>query len=251
MKRFLPILCLLALAFPVHRSALAQAQPERAPSDGPLSVALKVGMSFEDARALLLGYGYQLIAYDATEPGKLTEGLIDTGLLSALNHFQVRERAFLDEGEGAGQSFLLGAHEDRRLVVGFVDDVARAILQRRVATVRGGASPFDSSRLLPIRSQMAALTRACVAAPIKRDRYSNRFELAGRCHGGQAFIRYRPEKEMMELLVVGGAGAAAPVDSEKPKVTKPGEVLWQKKIGDEDAPGGVKIRTNVPPEKQR
>ena len=230
---------ILVLAAPSY----AQEAAPTAAVSGPLPSSVRVGVSLDAIRLQLGGGGYTLELLDAKSPGQLTDGLLDTGLLASINHFQIDDHPFLDEGQGAGQSFLIATRPGEQLIIGFVREVSRAILQKRVANVARGADPFNPERLSPIKSQLASLVQVCAAAPIKRDRYANRFEFLGNCYGGKGYVRYRPELAQVALLVVGGASAVPAAKPESGEAPKPGDILWEKKFGDETAPGAVEIKT--------
>lgn len=242
---------LLAASTPAHGQDAASV-----PSvSGPLPSGVRVGASLDAIRLQLGGGGYKVELLDAKSPGQLTDGLLDTGLLASINHFQIDDHPFLNEGQGAGQSFLIATRPREELIIGFVRGVSRAILQKKAAGVARGADPFNPGRLGPIKSQLAALVQVCAAAPIKRDRYSNRFEFLGSCYGGKGYVRYRPERSQIALLVVGGASAVPAAQPESGEAPQPGDILWEKKFGDENAPGAVEIKTRgrrvKPPKKPK
>ena len=249
LRKLGPLLAVMILI----AAAPVRAQDGAVSMSAPLPAAVRAGASL-DAIRLGLG-GYQLQLLDAKAPGQLTDGLLETGLLASINYFQIDDHPFLDEGQGAGQSFLIATRPGEQLIIGFVRGVARAILQKKVANVASGADPFNPGRLTPIKSQLATLVQVCAAAPIKRDSYANRFEFLGSCFGGKGYVRYRPELAQVALLVVGGASAVPAAKPESGESPKPGDILWEKKFGDENAPGAVEIKTKgrriKPPKKPK
>ena len=144
--------------------------------------------------------------WSARAPMAMKRGLIDTGLLEAINHAKATPKG-RDGGLDAKAlaTFGVARRGKRRYAFAGSKGRLRFALVRIPVPVdaskdgRGGWSPKRLHRLQGVLQEL----RAWNLRPSERDRYGNRFEWRGKALGGRVWVQYRPEQDEVWVLVHG------------------------------------------------
>lgn len=141
-------------------------------------------------------------AWSAQAPQALRRGLVETGLLEALNRSGAGERGAdgaLDP-EGFAR-FVTARGEGVAYTLAFSRGGELRYLLARAAVRLGSSDPFVAQRLAPLRAELDRLSRRHRLRAVERDEYGNRLQWAGRTRRGALWVRWVPESDELWLLV--------------------------------------------------
>jgi len=193
------IVCLVALLSTAVAPSAARAQS--------LLSSVEIGMSEKSLSKTLSQRGVSFERWRATDPRGLTRGLVDTGLLAMWNRFDETPK---DESgqlrSGAFSTFFVTKDAARRHVFVVSDKTGvTAVLMSVDVPVdtsadRGGVLPSAPERLMPLKSELRALSQAKLA-PALEDGYHNSFAWRGALSGGRVAVLYVPEDDRLLVML--------------------------------------------------
>ncbi len=197
-RRFRAVSLCVVMAVCLPRLGAAQ-------ETGPAWPQLLVGNTMVEAKGAITKWDAKAVpaVHALAEPQAIAQGLVDTGLLEALNKAAFAH-TLLDAGAKAEVLFMAVDGAPGRLALGFVGGKLQVWLWRvpiKVDTKVGAeANAFTAARLAPVHAFMNEVGRRC---RVRRagTKESPRIRVVGHCDSQRVYVEYFPTKDEIWVIM--------------------------------------------------
>lgn len=182
-------------------SAVAQAQTKADEVWWPEVASSMTPQQCQEAIARWTGTS-PVLRLPVDQPQAVSVGLVESGLLEALNRAGLKHTLFEQPAERK-VSFVVGSNASHAMAFAFVGNHLEAWLWKaHIAPdtdVGGDQNAFIPSRLAPVHRFINEVGRRC-RIRATNDKEEGRIRLAGSCGGQRVYVEYFPESDEVWLV---------------------------------------------------